>query len=177
MFEYILWIYWGIFSLLNLFRLNQLSLWVSGGNLSFKLSVIFVFSCCHVNCCQFQLTDKAFQSESNLFLSSLTRCDCQSLGYWAEVAISWSLKKSSICLGVKLYFKVSHFLVSSFLATKYGNFSSVVVESVLVDAEAPGVNVVTVCVLFLWIFCCIYLINFLFCVCELFFYQILFLIK
>ena len=91
-----------------------------GGYLSFRLSCIFVFSCCHVICVHGQDVDKAFHSVSSLLRSSLTRCVFQCLGYCADVAISWSFMKLSISFGLKLYFRVSHFFVSSSLGIKYG---------------------------------------------------------
>ena len=66
--------------------------------------------------------------------------------------------KSSISFGLKPYFRILHFFVSSFLGTKYGS-SSVVVGSVLVDGEAPGVSVGAVmlawlCSCSIWCSCC-----------------------
>ena len=139
---------------------------VSGGYLSFRLSCILVFSCFHVSSVHAQEIDKAFHSVSSLLRSSLTRCLCQSRGYCADVAISWSLMKSSISLGLKLYLRISHFFVSSYLGTKYGS-SYVVVGSVLVDGDVFGVSVgavmhVWLCFIIIWcilsfvsLYCCI----------------------
>ena len=79
--------------------------------------------------------------------------------------------QSSISLGLKLYFGISHFFVSSFLGTKYGS-SSVVVGSVLVDGEAPGVSVGTVmfvwlCSCSIWCSCCFVSVYcFFICICS-----------
>ena len=83
-----------------LLMLNHVSLCVSGGYLSFRLSCICCFSSIHVSCVHSQEIDSAFHSVSSLLRSSVTRCFCQSLGYCAVVAISWSLRKSSISFGL-----------------------------------------------------------------------------